>query len=260
MKTLHAKIATDNGPYAANRAMQLCRAVCRLAVEENLLASDPTKSVTMKPEEKRSRFLQPEELVRLEATLKAETDRSAVDFVRLALLTGVRKGNLLAARWDEISFALSKWNIPETKNGEAQTIELTPSAVTVLKARERGDSPWVFPNPQSESGHAPDFKREWQRIRAAAGIPDCRIHDLRRTTASYEALSGQSLLIVGASLGHRSSQSTQVYARLHQDAVRRSLLAGEAEQKRMMAEAAKTLKAEARKKARKLTVVSRATA
>ena len=257
MKTLHEKIATESGKYAANRAMQLCRAVCRLAVKNKLLAADPTQSVTMKAEEARETFLQPAELLRLEKVLKAETDRDAVDFIRLALLTGARKGSLLTMKWSDISFPFSKWKIPDTKAGGAQTIELTPSAVAILEARKRGDSEWVFPNPQSASGHAPDFKREWQRIRKAAGIEDVRLHDLRRTCASYQTIAGVPLSHVGATLGHRSLKSTEVYARLNQSPLRLALLAGEEAQKRSMADAAKKLKAEAKRAARKLKVVPR---
>lgn len=255
MVSLHAKIA-ESGPYSANRAIEVCRAVFSLMIRKNLLVSDPTKSVVMYPEHKRKVFLQPDELNRLEKVLDAEPNTDVVDFVRLLLKTGVRKSSLYTARWDDINFPLAQWNIPETKNGEALTVELIPSAVATLEVRkERRENEWVFPSKESESGHVEDYKNQWERIRKAAGIPHVNLHDLRRTCASYQVISGQSLPIVGASLGHKSVKSTEVYAHLHQDAVRRSLLAGEEMQKQMMAEAAKKEKAEERRKAQKLAVV-----
>lgn len=55
------------------------------------------------------------------------------------------------------------------------------------------------------------------------GLMDVRMHDIRRTFGSYQAISGASLHIIGKSLGHKSQQSTQVYARLHNDPVRASI-------------------------------------
>jgi len=54
-------------------------------------------------------------------------------------------------------------------------------------------------------------------------LTDLRIHDIRRTFGSYQAITGASLTIIGKSLGHKCSQATQVYARLHLDPVRASV-------------------------------------
>ena len=79
-------------------------------------------------------------------------------------------------------------------------------------------------------------KRTFRREFPAAGLPDLRLHDLRRTLGSWQAATGASLPIIGKSLGHKSLAATQIYARLDLDPVRASvnkatdamLLAGEA--------------------------------
>ncbi|MDR0680067.1 MAG: tyrosine-type recombinase/integrase [Puniceicoccales bacterium] len=75
----------------------------------------------------------------------------------------------------------------------------------------------------SRSGHTEDPKAAWGRILKRAGLENLRIHDLRRTMASYQAIMGSSLAIIGRSLGHKSPQCTAIYARLSNAPVRASM-------------------------------------
>lgn len=63
----------------------------------------------------------------------------------------------------------------------------------------------------------------WNTLKQRAGLTGIRLHDLRRTMGSYQAISGSSLAIIGKSLGHKTAQATQVYARLDLDPVRASM-------------------------------------
>jgi integrase len=93
----------------------------------------------------------------------------------------------------------------------------------ILTARKlASDGPWVFPG-GGASGHLADPKKAWTRILTEAGIADLRIHDLRRTLGSWQAATGANSYIIGKSLGHRSQQSTAIYARLNLDPVRESV-------------------------------------
>jgi integrase len=142
----------------------------------------------------------------------------------LSLLTGGRKSNVLAMRWDEISFGRAEWRIPETKNGDPLTVALSMQAIEILNDRRaKTNSEWVFPSDGSASGHLADPKKAWQRILARAEIKDLRIHDLRRSLGSWQASTGASGYVIGKSLGHKSQQATQIYARLNLDPVRESV-------------------------------------
>ena len=68
-------------------------------------------------------------------------------------------------------------------------------------------------------GHLVEPKKGWQRLLQRAGIEDLRIHDLRRSLASFQIDAGVSLAVIGKGLGHHSQQTTAVYARLAQDPV-----------------------------------------
>ena len=95
--------------------------------------------------------------------------------------------------------------------------------MAILRERKiHSQSPWVFPSDRTE-GHLADPKKAWQRVLREAGIADLRIHDLRRTLGSYQAATGANGYIIGKSLGHRSQQSTAIYARLNLDPVRESV-------------------------------------
>jgi integrase len=128
-------------------------------------------------------------------------------------------------------------------------VDLTPAVLKVLERRrtEVPDSAqYVFPS-YGTSGHISDLKNSWHEFRKRAGIPHIRIHDLRRTCASYMAIDGVSLQQIGASLGHASMQSTLIYAKLHSEAVRAARNRGEAKMKAMMRAARRRSKDNGRK-------------
>lgn len=84
-------------------------------------------------------------------------------------------------------------------------------------------SEWVFPSEKGVTGHLKDPKKFWKRVLDRAGIENMRIHDIRRTLGSYEAIAGVNLPTISRSLGHRTMRSTQVYARLNVDPVRNAM-------------------------------------
>ena len=93
----------------------------------------------------------------------------------------------------------------------------------LLKIKQNAKSEWVLPSKKSVSGHFNSPKRSWEMLLKRAGIENLRLHDLRRTMGSYQAISGASLNIIGKSLGHKSTSATQVYARLSMDPIRDSM-------------------------------------
>lgn len=223
IERLHAKIGKDNGTTQANRLLERIRSIFNKAIDWGWDGTNPAVGIKKFKEKSRDRFLQPDELPRFFEALANEHNEAARDFFMVSLLTGARKSNVLAMRWKDINFTTSTWRIEETKNGEAQTVHLPSQAMELLKERKlASDSPWVFPS-ASASGHLADPKKAWERILKAAGIEDLRIHDLRRTLGSYQAATGANGYIIGKSLGHKSQQSTAIYARLNLDPVRDSV-------------------------------------
>ena len=220
---LHATIGTT-APYRANRAVALLRKMFNLARDWGLVSGDnPATRIQFFKEEKRDRFLYPEELPRVFAALKEEPN----DYVRAAfltaLLTGARRQEVLTMQWQDLSLERAEWRIPQTKAGRPHLLPLPQPLVALLRQLPRMAScPYVFPG-RSGQGHLVNVDRAWERIRTKARIPDVRIHDLRRTVGSWLAGSGESLPMIAKVLNHRDLSTTAIYARLNLDLVRRAL-------------------------------------
>jgi integrase len=216
------KIGKEKGQYAANRVRSLISSMFNRANKMNLWeGKNPVLGVKKFKEKSRERFLGTEEVGSFLEALEQEVSPTR-DFFYIALFTGVRKSNILSMRWEDINFEEALWTIPETKNGEALSVPLTDEVIHVLSARERNqESPYVFPG-KGKTGHLIETKSVWNRVLQRAGIKDVRIHDLRRTFGSWQAIAGSSTTIIGKSLGHKNVQTTAIYARLNMDSVRNS--------------------------------------
>ncbi len=218
------KIGDENGLYQANRLFERIRAIYNKSIEWGWNGINPTTGIKKFKEKSRDRFLQPDELPRFFEALQLEENVTIRDCIWILLLTGARKGNALAMRFDEVNFTSKEWRIPDTKNGEALTIPLSDQAMKILiDRRNNATSEFVFPSNSSKKGYIQDLKKAWIRILKEAKLKDLRIHDLRRTLGSWQVATGASLPIIGKSLGHKTQQATAIYARLNLDPVRDSV-------------------------------------
>jgi integrase len=228
---LHAQIGTDHGKHTANRIVQLLKAVFYWGAESGArgIKENPAMGVKLFHEGKRRRFLQPDELPRFFSALKKETNTDLRDFVQLAMWTGARRNDVLSMRWQDVALADNRWLVPDPKNRTPYVIALTPEAIAVLRHRHRSrhrkdqENQWVFPS-RGKSGHIVEVKSAWKKLLVRTKVTNLRIHDLRRTLGSWQAIQGSSLTIVGASLGHKSLSATEVYGQLILDPVRDSVL------------------------------------
>ena len=145
----------------------------------------------------------------------------AVAAMRLLLLTGCRKGEILNLRWDQVDMAAGELRLPDTKTGP-RTISMAPEAVAVLSRIPRlTDNPFVIPG--RIGGRAMrNLNDPWEIVCDRAGLEDMRIHDARHSYASRALALGESLPMIGRLLGHTQVETTARYAHLAQDSVRDS--------------------------------------
>lgn len=210
----------SRGIHAANLAVNTMSAAFEWSKRRGFVTCvNPCVGVERFRTQSRKRFLSPEELNRFTRSLDKEPP-SVRDFFYMLLFSGARRGNVMAMRWDEVDLDLALWTIPETKNGDSHIIPLTVHAVELLRRRRATmDSIYVFPSlsrrPRSGSPHIKNVSNAFRRIVRRAEISNLRIHDLRRTVASYMAINGESPFVIGAVLGHKDQRSTAVYARLN---------------------------------------------
>ncbi len=224
VQPIHEKIRIENGLYQANRLLARIHIIYNKAIEWGWEGINPAHGIKKFKEKSRDRFLHPDELPRFFESLDMEQNDTIRDYVYVSLFTGARRSNVLAMRWEEIHLERREWLIPETKNGESLRIHLVDLVLELLKTRLEKYSrrAWVFEGP-GKTGHLMEPKAGWKRILDRAGIKDLRLHDLRRTLGSWQAATGANSYMIGRTLGHKTSQSTAVYARLNIDPVRDSV-------------------------------------
>src|SRR3954453_14978367 len=109
LDTLHRKLTDASGPYAANRVASLVSKMFALSIRWGMRTDNPAKGIERNHEEKRYRYLTGEELRRLTDALAACPNQTAANAVRLLLLTGARRGEVLGATWDQFSFEAGIW-------------------------------------------------------------------------------------------------------------------------------------------------------
>ena len=147
--------------------------------------------------------------------------RPAVATIRLLMLTGCRRNEILTLRWEHVDLDASEIHLADGKTG-ARAVHLSPSAVRVLAALPRKPgNPWVVPG-HKPGMHMTDSDGAWETIRARAGLHDVGIHDIRHSFASRVLAFGEGLPIIGRLLGHRRIETTARYAHLVRDSVKES--------------------------------------
>jgi integrase len=159
--------------------------------------------------------LSDDELGRLATALAGHPSKIAANAVRLLLLTGARRGEVLSMTWAQIDQESGVWvkAAATTKQEKEHRVPLSPSALAIIEEMREGRKPGgdlVFPG--RAPGERVELKRAWRAISAAAGIDGARVHDLRHTFASLLVGRGVSLPLIGALLGHTQAQTTQRYA------------------------------------------------
>lgn len=212
--------------YTANRMLALIRHMYNKAYECGFPKrfENPADGIKMFREISRDRFLRDDELKRLFDALNNEPNDVFKNYVLISLYSGQRRSNVLSLRWSQIDLVNGFIYLSETKNGEPMQVPIIEQLrELLLKIKQNSNSPWVLPSEQSASGHLEEPKRAWKSLLKRADIDNLRLHDLRRTMGSYQAITGASMNVIGRSLGHKSTAATAIYARLSADPVRASM-------------------------------------
>lgn len=223
VERLHRELG-KRAPVVANRAVAYLGAALRHAQRSGLDVPNPCEHLTRYRERKRDRFLTAPELARLGQAL-ADVERESTELptallaVRLLALTGMRRGEVLGLRWNEVDFEHRCLRLSDSKSG-AKVVPLSAPALELLAKAPREEG-----NPYVIAGKLPGrplvgLPKIWQRLRQRAGLLGVRLHDLRHSHASIGVGLGFDLYLVGKLLGHADQATTQRYAHLAEDPVR----------------------------------------
>jgi integrase len=215
----------------ANRTLATIRKMFNFAVSRDIVPVSPCLAVrSPAPEQQRDRVLTTDEIRAfwhgLDGAKMAEGTKLAL---KLQLVTDQRKAEIVTARWDEIDLTDKWWTIPpeKAKNKMAHRVPLSPLALELLQAAKKitGDSPWLFPSPQTDRHITPEavdhaLRRPGLEALGFTFVP----HDLRRTAASHMTGMGISRLVVSKILNHAERGVTSVYDRSSYDGEKRQAL------------------------------------
>ena len=244
---VHGKLRAT--PFQANRMLAVVGSMYAFAARIGAVpeGTNPTRKIDKFVEHRRERFLTGEELERLGAAIREaetkgipwEVDEAgpkakhlpkaknrytkigpfAAAALRLLLFTGCRLREILHLKWENVDSERGLLFLADSKTGK-KTVVLNAPALAVLTGLERMGS-YVVPGDHPEKPRA-DLKGPWEAVSKRAGLDGVRLHDLRHTYASLGAGSGLGLPIIGKLLGHTQASTTQRYAHLDNDPLRRA--------------------------------------
>jgi integrase len=244
---LHGKL--KGTPFQANRVLAVIGSMYAFAGRSGVVPEgmNPARRIEQYKEHRRERFLTGDELVRLGAAIReAETKGipwdvdeakpkakylpkaknrftkigvSAAAAIRLLLFTGCRLREILHLKWEQVDLERGLLFLADSKTGR-KTVILNAPALAVLAGLDRVGA-YVVPGDDPDKPRA-DLKRPWDTVAKRAGLDGVRLHDLRHTYASFGAGGGLGLPIIGKLLGHTQASTTQRYAHLDADPLRRA--------------------------------------
>ncbi len=181
----HQELSSEVGKTSANNAMRHLRSVYNFtAASHDQLPPNPVTVLTQARawhrEQRRQTLVSAHDLPHWWRAVEAEPEHSR-DFLRMAILTGLRRSELMGLRWENVDLDAKTLHLPKTKNGDPLTLPVSTFLLALLSDRlERAnESPFVFPGP-GRDGHLTETKRFLARVSANSGV-SFTLHDLRRT-------------------------------------------------------------------------------
>lgn len=219
----HGRAIVTGGRGTASRTLAVLSAMLSFAQRRGLISHNPARGVQAFKGRKSERFLSYSELARLADTMNSleqeGVNLNAINAVRLLLLTGARRGEILQLRWEQIDVQRRCLRVPDSKTGP----KVVPVGLVALDllASIQGDqiSGWVFPATGDRDTYYKGLPKIWAAMRDRAGLPGVRLHDLRHTYASFAVSDGASLFMVGRILGHKQARTTEIYSHLADDRI-----------------------------------------
>jgi len=226
---LRINLLKKKSPQTVKHVIEIIKRISNFAVNKRLCKGLNFKPTSPKVNNLKTEFLSEEQIRTLLGTIDKDPHPYAGPMMKMALFTGMRRGELFKLRWADIDFKRGFIKIRDPKGGIDQTIPLNDAAAAVLKSLPEKESDFVFPG--KAGGERTDINHQIKLIKEQAGLPkDFRaLHGLRHCFASLMASSGKvDLYVLQRLLTHKTPAMTQRYAHLRDEALKRaSNLAGQ---------------------------------
>jgi integrase len=220
---LRIKILKKRSPQTVTHILNLLTWIVNYGVNKNLCQG--LTFFVQKPQvnNQKTEDLTPDQLTKLLAAIEKDSNIMAANMMKMALFTGMRRGEMFKLKWKDINFDRAFIAIVDPKGGPDQKIPLNDAAKSLLKTHPKTRSPYIFPGRGGRQRNG--IGCQVNRIRDDAGLPkDFRaLHGLRHAYASMLASSGEvDLYTLQKLLTHKSPLMTQRYAHLRDEALKRA--------------------------------------
>lgn len=218
--TQREKRGNPLAPATVNRRVALLSRVCRIAEQEwDWLTTNPCHIRALREDNARDRLLSDTERGRLAQALIDHEESALLGFVLVAEATGMRAGELVALRWDNVDTDTGLIEIIRSKNGDKRAVAVVGSALEWLKEWKKNNAlrfgGYVFGN---ETGFAPFYySKAWCEVKATAKLENFRFHDLRHGFVTAALRAGMNPVMVQLVSGHKSGHMLKRYAHLVSD-------------------------------------------
>ena len=209
-------------PKTVRNIHQILSSALKLAQEQRLILTNPAEGCALPKTEHREMKTLPME--QLQSFLREAKDSGVFALYYLELATGLRRGELLGLKWEDIDLEHGDLRVRrqiaringkvveaplKTKNAY-RTLPLAEDTISILNGQKKkvGSSPWVFPSATGGPISPDSVLHMLHRVLKRAGLPQVRFHDLRHTFATLALQNGVDIKTVSGMLGHFSAGFT----------------------------------------------------
>ena len=209
-------------PKTVRNIHQILSSALKLAQEQRIILTNPAEGCALPKVEHREMKTLPVE--QLQSFLREAKDSGVFELYYLELATGLRRGELLGLKWEDIDLEHGDLRVRrqiaringkvveaplKTKNAY-RTLPLAEDTISILNEQKKkvGSSPWVFPSATGGPISPDSVLHMLHRVLKRAGLPEVRFHDLRHTFATLALQNGVDIKTVSGMLGHFSAGFT----------------------------------------------------
>jgi len=220
---LRIKLLKSKAPGTVKNVLELLRRIINYGVKKKLCPGIDFTIEMPQVDNEKTEDLTPEQLTSLLKAIDKDTNIQAANMMKMALFTGMRRGEMFKLKWKDINFNRGFIKITDPKGGPDQKIPLNDAARELLESHPRTRSQFVFPGRRGKQ--RTDIKHQVNRIKDDAGLPaDFRaLHGLRHVYASMLASSGEvGMYTLQKLLTHKDPKMTQRYAHLRDEALKKA--------------------------------------
>ena len=219
---LRLRMLKTHAPATVHKTLELLRRIANFGKKKNLTSGLSFTIEMPTVDNEKTEVLKPSQLKKLLEILDKHGTEQAALIMKLALFTGMRRGEILKLTWQDVDFRRGFVFLPDPKGGQSQKIPLNPAALNVLKQvpKPKKKSPYVFPGKRGQQKTC--IRRAVNALKKEAGLPDDfrAMHGLRHVYASTLVENGVDLYQVQKLLTHKSAKMTARYSHLSDKALK----------------------------------------